>query len=122
LGEVYAANPNFARCPGEVGVPAVEVVGELVVEDSGADLQQRVSTAWGPAHLLLLTMRLLITWLTADSVNAVDGDALDGLQAAEDVAVPEEPLQPFYVGADLSDQLGGRLGRQLQVRIRRWRV
>lgn len=25
---------------GEVGVPAVEVVGELIVEDSGADLEK----------------------------------------------------------------------------------
>jgi len=30
---------------GELGVPAVEVVGELVVEDTGADLQQQVGAA-----------------------------------------------------------------------------
>jgi hypothetical protein len=37
---------------GEVGVPAVEVVGEVVVEDSGADLEQQVGSAGCPAHLL----------------------------------------------------------------------
>jgi hypothetical protein len=51
----------------------VEVAGKLVVEDAGADLQQQVGAAWCPAHLLFfLTMRLLMTWLTADSVNAVE--------------------------------------------------
>jgi hypothetical protein len=32
----------------------VEVVGEFVVEDSGADLEQEVGTARGPTHLLLV--------------------------------------------------------------------
>jgi hypothetical protein len=50
----------------------VEVVGELVVEDAGADLEQQVGAARGPAHLLFLTMRLAMTWLTTDSVNAVE--------------------------------------------------
>jgi hypothetical protein len=32
-----------------------------------------VGTLWGPAYLLFFDqMRLLITWLTADSVNAVE--------------------------------------------------
>jgi hypothetical protein len=58
---------------GEVGVPAVEVVGEVVVEDSGADLEQQVGSAGCPAHLLFFDqMRLLMTWLTADSTNAVE--------------------------------------------------
>jgi hypothetical protein len=30
------------QCPAEAGVPAVEVAGELVVEDAGADLEQEV--------------------------------------------------------------------------------
>ena len=38
----------------EAGVPAVEVAGELVVEDAGADLEQQVGAARGPAHLLFL--------------------------------------------------------------------
>jgi hypothetical protein len=38
----------------EVGVPAVEVVGEGVVEDSAADLEELVGASWCPAHLLLL--------------------------------------------------------------------
>ena len=39
---------------GEVGVPAAEVVGQVVVEDPGADLEQQVGAAGGPAHLLAL--------------------------------------------------------------------
>jgi integrase len=37
---------------GEPGVPAAEVVGEVAVEDSGADLKEQVGAARGPAHLL----------------------------------------------------------------------
>ena len=47
-----------------------EVAGKLVVESAGADLEQEVG-AVVPAHLLFLTVRLLMTWLTADSVDAV---------------------------------------------------
>ena len=35
------------------GVPAVDVVVELVVEDSGSDLEHAVGAVWAPAHLLL---------------------------------------------------------------------
>jgi Plasmid pRiA4b ORF-3-like protein len=38
---------------GEVGVPASVVVGEGVVEDAGADLEEEVCSAGCPAHLLL---------------------------------------------------------------------
>ena len=106
-------------------------------------------------------MRLLMTWLTADSVNAVEmasparwrsrswgsgdvgvdvaaeladrleqpgllrvglGDVeiedqvIDGLQGAEDVAVPAEPLQPLQLRADLVGEAGMRLVRGLRVR------
>jgi len=54
------------------GVPASVVVGEGVVEDPGADLQEQMGTEEVPAHLLLLTMRLLITWLTVHSTNEVE--------------------------------------------------
>lgn len=37
---------------GEAGVPPFVVGGEGVVEDAGADLEQQVGTARGPAHLL----------------------------------------------------------------------
>jgi hypothetical protein len=37
---------------GEAGVPATEIVGEFVVEHSGADLQEQVGTSGCPAHLL----------------------------------------------------------------------
>jgi len=37
---------------GEVGVPAPVVVGEGVVEDSGAYLEEQVRSAGAPAHLL----------------------------------------------------------------------
>ena len=38
----------------EVGVPALVVVGEGVVEYPGADLEQQMRAAVTPAHLLLL--------------------------------------------------------------------
>lgn len=46
----------FCSCGSWVkpGVPAVEGVGEVVVEDAGADLKQEVGAAGTPAHLLLL--------------------------------------------------------------------
>jgi hypothetical protein len=50
----------------------VKVADELVIEGAGADLEQEVGAAGCPAHLLFLTVRLLMTWLTADSVNAVE--------------------------------------------------
>lgn len=63
----------IGRGVGEVGVPAVEVVGEVVVEDSGADLEQQVGAAECPPHLLFFDqMRLLMIWLTADSTNEVE--------------------------------------------------
>ena len=60
------------RCSAEAGVPPVEVAGELVVEDAGAALEQEVGAAGVQRICCFLTMRLLITWLTADSVNAVE--------------------------------------------------
>ncbi len=39
---------------GEPGVPAVEVLGEVVVEDPGADLEKQVRAARGASHLLFL--------------------------------------------------------------------
>ena len=56
----------------KAAVPAAEVAGELVVQDASADLEQQVGAARGPAQLLFSTMRLAMTWLTADSVNAVE--------------------------------------------------
>jgi hypothetical protein len=47
------------------------------------------------------------------------GDVLDGLQGAEDVAVPEKPRQPLQLGADLGGGVGRRCGRELRIR-RRW--
>lgn len=38
---------------GESGVPSPVVLGEGVVEDSGADLEQEVGSSACPAHLLL---------------------------------------------------------------------
>lgn len=49
----------------------MEVGGGLAGMRPGAHLLQQVSTVRCPAHLLLLTMGLAMTWLTADSVNAV---------------------------------------------------
>jgi hypothetical protein len=57
---------------GEAGMPAAEVVGQVVVEDPGADLEQHVCASGRPAHLLLLTMRLEMTWLIADSTKELE--------------------------------------------------
>jgi len=55
LGTVEESGTNWGRpCGqrlpisgvGQLGVPAVEVVGELVFEDTGADLQQQVGALW----------------------------------------------------------------------------
>jgi hypothetical protein len=50
--QLIAQCVRFRGRVGESGIPAVEVVGELVVEDSDADLKEQVGTLWGPAHLL----------------------------------------------------------------------
>jgi hypothetical protein len=41
-------------------VPALEVVGELVVQDAAADLEQQVSPLGCPAHLRTIGIRLNI--------------------------------------------------------------
>ena len=139
----------------EAGVPAAEVVGELVVEDAGADLQQQVCAARSPAHLLFLYHALaddlvdrglgercgdgLASTLTFPVVRdpagvraqvavelarrfeqpdlldgggfggvEVEDEVVDGLQGAEDVAVPAEPLQPLQSPADLVGEAGRR--------------
>jgi hypothetical protein len=45
--------PPPLQC-GEAGVPAGEVGGEVVVENTGPDLQEKVGAAGRPPHLLLL--------------------------------------------------------------------
>src|SRR5437879_850471 len=49
----------------------MEVVGEGVVEDPGADLEQEVRSSRRPPHLLLLD-HALAPWLTVDSAKAVE--------------------------------------------------
>ena len=44
----------------------------------------------------------------------IDEDVVDGLQGAEDVAVPAEPLQPLQLRADLTGEVGRRLVRGLR--------
>ncbi len=39
---------------GEPGIPPVEVLGQIAVQDSGADLEEEVSSSGTPAHLLFL--------------------------------------------------------------------
>lgn len=125
---------------GKAGVPAAEVVGEVVVEHAGADLKEQVRAARRPPHLLVLhhpfaddlvdgglgegtgdglpgpvTLPVVgdaggvgpqvaaeladrfaqLALLGTGVVDVeVDLDVLDGLQGAEDVAVPAEPLEP----------------------------
>jgi len=57
---------------GEAGIPPVKVGSQFVVEDAGADLEEEVSSSWGPAHLLFFTMRVLMTWFTADSTKELE--------------------------------------------------
>jgi hypothetical protein len=57
---------------GESGVPAGEVADQVVVEDSGPDLQEQVGTAGDHRICCFLTMRRLMTWLTVASAVAVE--------------------------------------------------
>ena len=59
LGEQDRLGRSRGQClsscgVGEAGIPAVEVRGELVVEDAGADLEEQVGSTRSPAHLLFL--------------------------------------------------------------------
>src|SRR5450759_4058353 len=63
---------------GEAGVPAAELVGEVVGEHTGADLKEEVRASWRPAHLLLLHHPL------ADDL--VDGGLGEG--TGDDLASP----------------------------------
>ena len=65
---------------GEVRVPAVEVVGEVAVEHTGADLQEQVGALGRPAHLLLLDHTL------AD--NLIDRRLSEGRGDPLAVAIP----------------------------------
>jgi hypothetical protein len=71
LGELRGRGMAVGRS-GERWVPPVEVVGELVVEDPDTDLQQEVRATRGQRICCFLTMRLLTSWLTADSTNEVE--------------------------------------------------
>jgi hypothetical protein len=141
---------------GEAGIPAVKVGSQFVVEDAGADLEEEVGSAWGPAHLLFLDHAFaddlvhggldegagdglpgaVVFPVVGDPVGVgpdVGGELthrlgqsglfeggllaafvelalqfLDGLQGAEDVAVPEEPFEAVQVLADLGGELAQR--------------
>src|SRR5216683_3613676 len=85
-------------------VPAMEGVGEVVVQDAGADLEQQVSPSGCPAHLLLFDHPL------AD--NLVDG-GLDegtgnGLTRSIAFAVVRDPRS---VGSDVAAKLTDRLAQ-----------
>ena len=47
-------DPGRAAVVGEAWVPALEVAGQIVVQDRGADLEEELGARWRPAHLLLL--------------------------------------------------------------------
>jgi hypothetical protein len=96
---------------GEAGIPAGEVSGQVVVEDSGADLQEQMGALRGPAHLLLFDHAL--------GHHLVDGGldegGGDGLTAAAALAVVGDPLG---VGADVSGELGQVFGKFALFRAR----
>ena len=52
-------------------IPASEDLSQIAVHHLGASLQQQVSASLGLVHLLLLDIRRLTSWFTADSANAV---------------------------------------------------
>ena len=80
----------------------MEVTGELAVENPRADLEEQPGAA-GSSPSAALTMRLLITCLTADSVNAVDRLA----STAAFAVVGDAP----GVGADVAVELADRFGQ-----------
>ncbi len=78
----------------------MKVVGELVVEDAGADLEQQVGAAWCPAHLLFFDHAL-----ADDLVDRGFGErGGDGL--ASTLAFPVAG-DPPGVGADVAAGLAG---------------
>ncbi len=135
----------------------MEVRGELVIGDVGADLEEVVGSAWGRTHLLRFdhafaddlvhggldegagdglpgAVTLPVVWdpvgvgpdVGVELAHRLDQSVLfeagflaafvelelkvlDGLQGAEDVAVPEEPFETFQILPDLAgeDLFGG---------------
>jgi hypothetical protein len=67
---------------GESGVPASVVVGEGVVEDSGADLEQQVGPAGAPAHLLLFD-HAFADDLVDGGLDERGGDGLTGAESGK---------------------------------------
>jgi len=63
--------PRFRRRH-EGWVPAAEVSGQVVVERPGTDLEQEVCTSRDQRICCFFTIRLLTTWLTADSTKAFE--------------------------------------------------
>ena len=57
---------------GEAGAPAVEVVGEGVVEDAGADLEEEVRSSGAPAHLLLFDHAFADDLVDVDSAKELE--------------------------------------------------
>src|SRR5216683_3766011 len=76
-------------------VPAMEGVGEVVVQDACADLEQQVSASGCPAHLLLLDHPL------ADDLvdGGLDERARDGFARSEAFAVV---WNPRAIGSDVA--------------------
>jgi hypothetical protein len=83
----------------EARVPAGEVSGEVVVEDSGADLQEQVGATGRPAHLLLLDH--------AAADDAVDGGLGGGGGDRLATAVPFAVVRDLLaVAPDVGAELG----------------
>ena len=82
VGDWLIVGGCFGRV-GEAGVPAGEVGGEVVVEGTGADLEQQVGAARTPAHLLFLHHPL--------AHDLVDRRLNEG--AGDGLSVPKKPLE-----------------------------
>lgn len=53
----------------EARVPPVEVADQIVVEDTGTDLEEQVGSPGLQRICWRFTIRLFTTWLTADSTT-----------------------------------------------------
>ena len=68
-------------------------------------------------HLGEFVLPVLVLLAAGVLVFEVGGDVVDGLQRAEDVAVPQKPFQPLQLGGEGGRQLGwdtqalGQLGQ-----------
>ena len=87
------------RYVGEAGVPAAEVVGEVVIEHPGTDLEEQVRTTWAPAHLLFFD-HAFADDLVDRGLDECGGDDLTGPTALAVVRPKFRDLDVLNQGVD----------------------